>query len=136
MTFQNSSGSVTVTLPGTAFGSVLPNIDHAENLIECADGTEYAYNHAVNRWFFELRLNLSESQRLALRSFILTTVQFGGSVFKLTPDAGIDLGKGAATQLTDVRYRGGSYKETPTAPGRFSVSMVLSTKSTGTSAPA
>lgn len=136
MIFTSADGGTVVTLPGAQFAKALPEIEHHQNMQQAEDGTEYVYNRAVNKWYYELEFNLSESQRSALRSFFKTTTQFAASTFKITPDSPLDLGKGAGTQVTDCRLLSSSFPEVPTAPGRYRVSIVVTTKSTGTSNPA
>lgn len=132
-----SLGPTVVTINGAQPDANLPAIEAKQTRDVAEDGTAYIYDQTTREWFFELRLRLTNSQRSALRSFFHSTVQYSKTAFSLTPDAGLDLGKGAGVQLTNVRLWQGSYTERPMAgSSRYLVSLVLRTSSTGTGAPA
>ena len=131
------SGATTVTLNGCQPQTNLPNIEARQTRDVAEDGTVYVYDKTTREWFFELKLRVSNSQRSAVRSFFHTVVQYSKTAFSLTPDAGIDLGKGAGVQLTNVRLWQDGYSERPYPGGsRWEISLLLRTSSTGTGAPA
>lgn len=135
LTFTYSATSV--VLNGCEFETSLPAIEFRQTMDEAEDGTVYVYDKTARVWLFELRLKLTNTQRSALRSFFKTTVQGSKLAFSLTPPPSLDLGKGAGTQLTNVRLWQGEYTERPVRGGsRWLVSLILRTNSTGTGSPA
>lgn len=132
-----TSGATVVTVNGAQPDANLPAVEAKQTRDVAEDGTAYVYDQTTREWLFEVRLRLTNSQRSALRSFFHSTVQYSKTAFSLTPDAGLDLGKGAGVQLTNVRLWQSGYTERPIAGGsRWLVSLLLRTNSTGTGAPA
>ena len=135
MIFATSTASNgSISLPGALFNTNLPSIEHKQNMGMAEDGTPYVYNRAVNEWFYELQMMLTNAQRTSLRSFLQSSVQFSTSTFTFTPDTGIDIGNGATGSVT-ARYWADTLTEKPTAPGRWQVGLVLHAVSTGTANP-
>jgi len=135
MTF--TYGGTSVVLPGAFPQTPLPAIEHSQNIGETVSGFVRVYNRGVNRWYPKIKMQLNATQRSALRAFVKNTIQFSTLYFTVTPDATVDLGRGAGVALTNVYWWEDTYSEVP-LPGQalFEVSFVLRTVSTGTSDPA
>lgn len=117
-------GATVVTLPANRFNNQYPGFKHQVDTLTATDGQVVTYAGAFAETFINVRLNLKNSQRSALRSFFMSTVYWSALEFQVTPDIGIDLGNGVNQPLY-VRLWQDTYAEVPIAYGIWEVAFVL-----------
>ena len=136
MTFTYSATTITVG-SGIILPATIPDIEHKETRGIFEDGSPYVYDHAVNDYFYECKVRCTETQKNDLFTFIKNTIQFGKLAFTVTPDSGVNFGRGNGNALTAVRYWGGRLPvEIQKSGAYFVISFLLRAYATGTSYPA
>lgn len=135
MTFAKSG--TTVTLSGRS-ASLVPgtdiNIAAHQNVIQYEDGSVNTRDRNVREWFFTLRFRCSDVTRAAVRSFIISTIQFQRYSFTFTPDSSMDAGAGAGAAVTVYLWQK-DFGEKPLGYDCWEFSMLLRTISTRTGSP-